>query len=99
MELLSAYDWPGNIRQLENAIERAVIMTLHERIESDDLPSYLKEPPERKEKDVSLVIKDVERELIKRALTEAKGNKTQAAKLLGISRRTLFYKIKEYGIE
>jgi len=107
MGVVAAYSWPGNIRELENAIERGVILCDGPVLSRDHLPDRLY--PGRHQDAVvglegySLSIKQsgeaMERELIHRALEKTGGNRTHAAKLLEISLRALIYKLKEYGIE
>ncbi len=106
MRCLMSYGWPGNIRELENAVERGMIMCEGDVLDWKCLPDNL-----RKEQVVSqtsfpdenLSIKKaedaIERDLIGKALAKTGGNRTQAAKILEISHRSLLYKIKEYGIE
>ena len=89
------YNWPGNVRELENAIERAVIMSRGEYIAPSDLPIAI-QSTEKAEAGAS--IKDVERILIVKTLNETNGNRTKASEILGITRRTLLNKIKEYNI-
>ena len=95
--LLQNYNWPGNVRELENAIERAVIMSRGEYIAPSDFPIAV-QSAEKTEIDAGKSIKDVEKSLIVRTLNETKNNRTKAAGLLGITRRTLLNKIKEYKI-
>jgi two-component system response regulator AtoC len=107
MRCLMAHRWPGNIRELENAIERACILCDGGRVTPACLPHsirLLEEPhPLESTGDESLSIKkaedSIERELIRKALARTGGNRTQAAKILEISHRSLLYKLKEYGIE
>ena len=107
MRSLMAHRWPGNIRELENAVERACILCEGGRITSSCLPPSvcLREGHNQGESDSdeNLSIKKaedtIERELIRKALAKTCGNRTQAAKILEISHRSLLYKIKEYGIE
>jgi len=107
MEVLLAYSWPGNIRELENVIERALVLTDDKRIKLEDLPEAVRRPaPEGPGMAVDgddLSVKRhgarLERHLIERALDRTGGNKTQAAELLELSPRALRYKIQEYGIE
>jgi len=101
--LLARYSWPGNIRELENSIERATILCLGEQITPKELPPQM--VPEDYQTDAApvispggLTLKDMERETIRATLKRTGGNKSQAAKLLGIARQTLLNKIKEYGI-
>ena len=103
MDLLMRYDWSGNVRELENVVERAVIMARGEMISPMEFPENLKElDVELKEPSLNLSagrsLKEVEKEMILRTLDETGGNRTHAADILGISRRTLQLKLKEYGI-
>ncbi len=103
IDLLMRYTWPGNVRELENVVERAVIMARGDMLSPDDLPDTVRELDKDVEKvGVELTpgksLKEVEREMIIRTLEEANGNRTHAAKILGISRRTLQLKLKEYGV-
>ena len=96
LSLMQSYNWPGNVRELENAIERAVIMSRGEYIAPSDLPIAI-QSTEKAEAGAS--IKDVERILILKTLNETNGNRTKASEILGITRRTLLNKIKEYKIK
>ena len=106
MEVLLTYAWPGNIRELENVIERALVLTEGETISLDDLPEAVRRPaPEGATLGVDgddLSVKRhgarLERHLIQLALDRTGGNKTQAADLLELSPRALRYKIQEYGL-
>ncbi len=102
---LLEYPWPGNVRELENSIERAMILTLGEKIESDSLPSEVlgERAPWKKEiwgEELSIkkASRVMEEELIRRALKKTKGNRTQAARLLEISHPALLSKMKDFGI-
>ena len=102
-DLLMRYDWPGNVRELENIIERAVIMSRGEMITPLEFPTDLQNPDEElKESRIDFTpgrsLKEVEKVMILRTLEETGGNRTHAARILGISRRTLQLKLKEYGI-
>ena len=102
-DLLMRYDWPGNVRELENVIERAVIMARGEMITPLEFPVDLQDlDGELKDARINLTpgrsLKEVEKVLILRTLEETGGNRTHAARILGISRRTLQLKLKEYGI-
>jgi two-component system response regulator AtoC len=104
---LMAHRWPGNIRELENAIERACILCDGGRITPFCLPPSIRQAVEpynvESSGDENLSIKKaedmIERDLIRKALARTGGNRTQAAKILEISHRSLLYKVKEYGIE
>ncbi|HUW17777.1 MAG TPA: sigma-54 dependent transcriptional regulator [Sedimentisphaerales bacterium] len=107
MEILEKHDWPGNVRELRNVIERAILLETTDKI---GLSSIVIDPPEYCEQSENLVpaardhIRDfslakAERELIARALQETGWQKTQAAALLGITRATLYAKVKQYNIE
>jgi two-component system response regulator AtoC len=106
MEALLAYPWPGNIRELENVIERALVLTDGSVISVDDLPEAVRRPaPEGTTLPADgddLSVKRhgarLERHLIQLALDRTGGNKTAAAELLELSPRALRYKIQEYGI-
>lgn len=103
MDLLMRHPWPGNVRELENVVERAVILSRGDTITPAQFPSVIQDL-EKDEADVGVdltpgrALKDVERQMIIRTLEEAGGNRTHAAEILGISRRTLQLKLKEYGI-
>jgi two-component system response regulator HydG len=104
MDLLMRYEWPGNVRELENVVERGVIMARGDIITPAEFPEALRElDAETKGVEVDLTpgrsLKEVEREMIIRTLEETDGNRTHAADILGISRRTLQLKLKEYGIQ
>jgi two-component system response regulator HydG len=104
IDLLIRYDWPGNVRELENVVERAVIMARGEMITPAEFPDILQQlDPEAKATYVNLspgrTLKAVEKDMIIRTLEETGGNRTHAAKILGISRRTLQLKLKAYGIK
>ena len=103
MDLLMRHEWSGNVRELENVVERAVIMARGEMITPLEFPENLKElDVELKEPNLNLSagrsLKEVEKEMILRTLDETGGNRTHAAEILGISRRTLQLKLKEYEI-
>lgn len=98
--ILRSYHWPGNIRQLENVIERAVNITESDQILPAHLPAELQNP----EKPVYQPSSSEEtpkggKELILSSLQQCRGNVTEAAKLLGISRRTLYRKLDKFGID
>ena len=107
MEVLTGHHWPGNIRELENVLERAVVLTDTDRIGLEQLPDSVKRrDPTRASGGLpgdDLSVKrhtaELERELIRKALERTGGNKTQAAEVLDLSPRALRYKIKDYGLE
>jgi len=106
-EIFYDHDWPGNVRELENVIERGINFARGDVIERHDLPQYLREkthrPHARTESPPGRhMLKSIrehhEREIVLRALEQARGNKAQAARLLGISRSWLYEKMKTMGI-
>jgi transcriptional regulator with PAS, ATPase and Fis domain len=97
MQIFMDYDWPGNVRELQNVVEHAVILAKGGIIEVIDLPHALKETVPRPEADTTS-LKDTERNLILRVLREVKGNKYRAAKRLGITRSTLYGKMRKHCI-
>ncbi len=96
LELLSSYRWPGNVRELENVVERAVIVCETGRIGAEDLsiPSYAAVA----EMNVNPSLEEMEKNYILRVLKETGGNQSKASQLLGIDRKTLYLKLKKYGI-
>jgi two-component system response regulator HydG len=107
LQSLMKYPWPGNVRELRSEVERAVVLCQKDRIEIDDLSPTLRSGgsltvesqfrPELAESALSM--EEAEKQVILRALREAKGNRTLAAKKLGISRRTLHRKLHTYQLE
>ena len=99
---LFSYSWPGNIRELKNCMESAVVMAKGKTIEFDDLPSHIRGESE-KEKAISLelpiTMEEAEKALIMETISFASGNKTKAAELLGIGRKTLHRKLSEWKVE
>lgn len=98
MKILQAYHWPGNLRELQNIIKRSVLLSQDELIDERVLPYELKAEPSKPAVE-SFSTKDHEKELIINALEKANHNKTVAAKLLNITRKTLYNKLKAYGID
>jgi two-component system NtrC family response regulator len=99
-DILLRYDYPGNVRELENIIERAVVLTRNDVIDSSDLPLTVQEPEiaERNgEPNLTVAVEALERRMIKDALARSDGVQTHAAELLGISERALRYKLTKYG--
>ena len=104
LKYLINYNWPGNIRELENIIERCVVITSKEIITEEDLPLYITNyiPSTSKVKhsdSLDTVIDNAEKEVLINALKKCNGNRTKASELLGISRRSLHRKIIKYTIE
>jgi two-component system response regulator AtoC len=101
MNVLMAYNWPGNVRELENLVERMVLITSGDTIDVDDLPDEIKSTKGNTsmKENLDRTVKVVEKDMIVEAIEQAGGNKTQAAKILGISRASLYNKINQYGIE
>jgi two-component system response regulator HydG len=103
---LFAYDWPGNVRQLRNAIESMVVVDFDELLDVDDLPEEMTERDEVAEPTAGATLArlvgkpmaEVERLFIAETLQAASGNREEAAKMLGIGERTLYRKIKEYEL-
>jgi len=106
-EMLKAYHWPGNVRELRNVVERSFILHAGaEEIRPEHLTPELRKaaPPKRPDKLVpavsedGLVLDDVEKKLIAEAMERASGNQSKAARLLGVSRDTLRYRLKKHGM-
>ncbi|MEW6356586.1 MAG: sigma-54 dependent transcriptional regulator [Planctomycetota bacterium] len=101
MGLLQSYDWPGNVRELKNVCHRIVLVCPGEVVHPEHLPRRFRPEQVRPPKvifELGTPLSEVERELIVRALAATKNNRKQAAKLLGISRRTLYNKLAKLGI-
>ncbi len=98
-DTLLRYDYPGNVRELENLIERAVVLTRDDVIGSGDLPLTVQEPEAEDERgnNLTVTVEAVERRMIREALARSEGVQTRAAELLGISERALRYKLIKYG--
>jgi len=105
LEILKKYEWPGNIRELRNVIERLVILSERDTIEAMDLPpniqkqktanqAFLMQPAER-----CLTLEEMEKIYIEKILEQSHGHRSRAAKVLGISRHTLYNKLKHFGID
>ena len=98
LELMMKYSWPGNIRELENVIERAVVFCKGDTINIGDIPPKLRNKAESVANEQP-TLQEVERKLILKTLTNCRWNKHRAANGLGIDRGTLYGKIKRYGLE
>jgi DNA-binding NtrC family response regulator len=108
MEVLLDYPWPGNIRELENAVERACVTTRGTTIEKSNLPPDLMTPPTSRpvfdlDKPLALLIKEtlaqLEEQYIRRALQKTQGHVGRCAQLCGLSRRSITTKIAEYHLD
>jgi len=100
VERLTAFDWPGNIRQLQNEVQRAVLLSEGAEVDSTDLSISTAKAPGESAPDTNFtLLEGVERNAIIQMLKETGGNKLETAKRLGIGRQTLYNKIKAYGIE
>jgi len=107
MKALLAYDWPGNVRELENCLERAVALGDQRIIEVNDLPPAIANAeigaealssPDFSSRGTATDLEDIERATIERVFSQVKGDKALAGKMLGISRATLYRKLKRYNI-
>jgi two-component system NtrC family response regulator len=100
-DALLRYDYPGNVRELENLVERAVVLSRSDVIGRGDLPLTLEEAeaPGEPQTQLTAAVEGLERRMIKDALKRADGVQTRAADLLGITERALRYKLKKYGLQ
>jgi len=93
------YAWPGNVRELENVIERAVVLSRSDRLGIDDLPDTVRDAAPSEQSSIMFSVgtplDEVELRLIRETLRHAKGDKSVAAQLLGISTRTIYRKLGE----
>lgn len=98
--LLAAWSWPGNARELRNVVERAAILADGDMILPEDLPDALRNAPRSDRPDAPdrPLMEEAQRRAIREALEKTGGNRTKAAQLLGISRRSLIYKLRAYGL-
>jgi two-component system response regulator HydG len=108
MNMLVKYDWPGNVRELENSVERAIILVTGEHITEKQLPLAIVQEFDQKEpsllstialNDGTKSLDEVEKEAILATLAATNDNKSEAARRLGITRKTLHNKLKNYGIK
>jgi transcriptional regulator with PAS, ATPase and Fis domain len=104
LDILRAQTWPGNVRELKNCIERAIIFCDGQRLGPEHLPEQYKThlckndiSPEHEKSSINEAYQDLQRKMIMDALSKTNGNKTQAAKLLKIPRRTLYNKLNKIG--
>jgi DNA-binding NtrC family response regulator len=106
MKSLLQYDWPGNVRELENCVERAVALGDGRTIDGGDLPASIASASNETETAArsgaaglsSTDLEDIERTTIERVFEQVKGDKAVAGRMLGISRATLYRKLKRYNI-
>lgn len=103
LHALSHYDWPGNVRELRNVCERLAILLAGKTIEASNLPPEILSTAGRSRNSIALPptglsLEEVEIELIRQALARTGGNRSRSARLLGISRDTLLYRMQKYGI-
>jgi DNA-binding NtrC family response regulator len=97
---LSGFDWPGNVRQLQNEVQRAVLLSEGEMVDAPDLSVTTARSGGDAGSDANFtLLEGVERNAIIQMLKETGANKLETAKRLGIGRQTLYNKIKAYGIE
>jgi len=104
MKLLMDYDWPGNVREIENVIERALVLAKTDTISVDDLPMGIRDSEankltiSNKKKNLTEILDDLEAQLIAKTLAKYNHSQTKTAKSLGIKRTTLRYKMEKYGL-
>jgi len=98
--ILYNYSWPGNVRELRNCIESAVVMSKSNIITVDELPPHINTESDQEFVRISTgsTLANIEREVIRATLVQQNGNKTRAAEVLGIGRKTLHRKLQEYGL-
>jgi DNA-binding NtrC family response regulator len=104
LALLTAYSWPGNVRELENAIERAVALARGAQLTPDDLPERVRAGGAvasfmARSSAQNLTLREIERDYILEVMRKTGGNKSRAAELLGLDRKTLYRKLDEYRAE
>jgi len=103
LEILHAYDWPGNLRELKNVIRRMVLLTPGNEAGTDSLPDemllFVSQIQEKPDSDLKFQNEINERKLIQKVLADVHNNKSQAAKLLNIDRKTLYSKLEKYGLD
>ncbi|WP_223700469.1 sigma-54-dependent Fis family transcriptional regulator [Sutcliffiella deserti] len=100
-QVMLSYDWPGNVRELRNVMERGMTFAEHGKIKAEDLPEYMHkgiEPISHGNQNDVTMVESAERNTIENALRKTKGNKAKAARVLGISRSSLYEKIKKYQL-
>jgi DNA-binding NtrC family response regulator len=98
LDALRRYGWPGNVRELEHAIERAVTLSAREVVLLEDLPDAVRAQAAAEQPRLP-TLEEVEKDHIVRVLRETGGNRQAASEILGIDRKTLYRKAKQYGIQ
>ncbi|HKZ57888.1 MAG TPA: sigma-54 dependent transcriptional regulator, partial [Thermodesulfovibrionales bacterium] len=98
MKIFQSYHWPGNVRQLKNVIERAVVLVKGKMITLKELPEEFLSLQDHTESFSKKTLKDLEIQAVKDALRECKGNKSKAAKALGISRKAFYKRLREFQL-
>jgi two-component system response regulator HydG len=98
LEAMTSYHWPGNIRELQNAMERAVILMRGDYVTAKDMPLNLAPVTSPVSEELPLNLDELERLAVEKALSATKGNKTQAANTLGVTRKTLAAKLRKFGV-
>ncbi len=96
MSALEGYAWPGNVRELENVVERACVLASGDEIGLEELPSHVRECRGQKRSGKVMPLDELEREAIQAALEATNGDRSKAARLLGVNRTTLYRKLKKY---
>lgn len=99
LQIMMRYDWPGNIRELENLIEKFVSLAIRDSILPEDLPVYFFEKKGWKASSLKKIVEETEKDHIKRVLESTGWNKKQSSEILGITPKTLWQKMKEYEIK
>ena len=107
MERLMSYHWPGNVRELENVVERSVLLAQGPRVEADDIKIDTRRSAAPRPAAATgdhflpegMTLDEYEQSIIREALKRANGNKSQAARLLGLTRNALRYRLAQMGIE
>ena len=102
IDKLTRYNWPGNVRQLRNVIERACVLTRSHTIDADDIDTSAEEndpiQTALRESDLPAAVARLEEAMIRKALDACGGNRTEAARRLNINRQLLYTKMQRYGL-